>query len=414
MLAAVLPLPHNARLYAGVCVVLTLVTAAADDDVVTAPNADVDAVAGDEQQAVEQVFGKAGAVARHLRLDWAERRLTIAGEREPTLRPFVRKQEARIAAAVAKQAIEAAVKEGLSRNRAEALFGALAGGDEAPQAGLPQRQGVQFFQPAFANDADDADDADDAQASALQRAFAAAKAAAFAVGGGGGSSSSGGDGATMTERFEAGATKGTIRSNQARDELALDDTTRKLAVTRDGETELTIRVETAGGDGDSPDELLQIRQTETAFRAVLVRDGATVGAAEGETFAAAYAAAPAFVREQLLPALAAGGIVAPPLPDDAAVKAAVLAEIRAAAGRPVTAVEEKPEPDAKDASPVERAATAEWRQALRAYREKRLASLIETFRLTADAAYLRGLLAGATPEDATLVRARLEKLAGAK
>lgn len=427
MLAAVLPTPRGVRLIACVCLLLTLATAAADDDVVTAPNADVEAEASDEQQADEarpadRVFGKEGAVARHLRLDWAGKRLTLTGEPEPSLRAFVRTHEARIAAGVAKQAIEAAVKEGLSRQRAEAFFGAVAGGD-APQEGQPQQQGVRLQRKfgglaavgGAAGDDDTAADDDDARgASAVQRAFAAAQAAAFAAGGGGGGSSSGGDGTNMTESFEAGATKGSIRYNPFREDLVLENATRKLTVTRDRDTVLTIRVETEGGDADVPDELLRIRQTDTAFRAVLIRDGATVGAAEGETFSAACRASPAFVRDHLLPALEAVGITAPPLPDDPAVKAAVLAEIRAAAGGPAVAAKEKHEPDAKDASPAERAAAAEWRQALRAHREKRLTAMIEAFRLTEDIDYLRGLLSGATAEDAAVVRARLEKLGNAK
>ena len=429
MMPAFPPAPRGTCLIACGCLLLTLPGAAADDDVVTAPNADaaVEAGAGDEQQPdgprpADRLFGKAGAVARHLRLDWEGKRLTIAGEQAPTLRTFVRKHEARIAAVVAKQAIEAAVKQGLSRQRAEAFFGAVAGGEDAPQEGQPQQRGIRFQQ-AFAAEAavagaggdDDPASAEEdaAGASALQRGFAAARSAAFAAGGGGGSSS-GGDGTTMTENFEAGATKGSIRFNQAREEMTLENTTRKLAVTRDGETGLTIRVETEGGDADTRDEMLRIRQTEAAFRAVVVRDGQTVGSAEGETFADACRASPAFVREQLLPALEAAGIVPPPLPDDPAAKVAVRAHLRAAAGRPAGAADEKPEPDAKDASAAERAAAAEWRQALRTFREKRLTVLIDAFRLTEDADYLRSLLDGAAAEDASIVRARLEKIAAGK
>lgn len=427
MMAALLHVPRCARLLACACLLLILNTAAAEDDVVTAPDTGAAAEAGagdqqqpDEQQPRDRVFGKEGAVARHLRLEWAGKRLTLTGEPEPSLQGFVRTHEARIAAGVAKQAIEAAVKEGLSRQRAEALFGAVAGGD-APQEGQPQQQGVRFQNMfggvAAVGGAGGDDDAaagdDDARgASAVQRAFANAKAAAFAAGGGGGSSA-GGDGTNMTESFEAGATKGSIRYNPFREDLVLENATRKLAVTRDRDTVLTIRVETEGGEGDGPDELLRIRQTDTAFRAVLVRDGATVGTAEGETFADACRASPAFVREQLGPVLASSGVVLPPGVDDPAVKAAVRAQLRAAAGLPAAA-EEKPEPDAKDASPVERAATAEWRQAVRGHRAKRCGATIDAFRLTEDVEYLRGLLDGVTAEDAAVIRSRLEKLAPTK
>lgn len=430
MLAAVLPTPRGVRLIAGVCLLLTLATAAAEDDVVTAPNAEAEA--GDEQpgaaKPADAVFGKTGALAKHLRLGWAGKRLVLDTEQMPNLSAFVAKHEKRITAGAAKQAVEAAVKEGLSRQRAEQIFGDLARGRgivppadaENAELALMQRQQVRAFRPRQLQQADgglaaeDVDDDGDADPlSPIQRAFHAAHQAAFATGGGGGSSS-GGNGAMQHESFETPGCEGSLRFNPAREDLSLEGSGRKLAITRDGDTVLTIRLETEAGEGDGPDELLRIRQTDTAFRAILVRDGATVGSAEGEHFAAACTAAPAFVREHLVPLLESIGICAPPLPEDPAVKAAVLAEIRAAAGGPAVAAEEKHEPDAKDASPAERAAAAEWRQALRAYRAKRFASLIEAFRLAEDADYLRGLLDGATAEDAAVVRARLEKLGKAK
>jgi hypothetical protein len=402
--------------------------AMADDDVVAGAGVGVAAVAeaGDEPPPEADgkhrgvLFAKDGPVARHLQLGWDGKRLAMEAERLPELQDFVNKHEKRVAAAVAKQAIDAAIKKGLSRQRAEEIFGDLMRGVLAPAAqgqqgggfGFARRQRFRHAQVA----ADDDDQAPE-RVSPLEALYGAAQAAAFEVGGGGSSGSSGRGGASVSSHFQSGSIRGQLDSSPTSAELQFSGPGHKLIVTRDGDTTLTIRVETEGAEGDAPDQLLRIRQTEKAFRATLVRDGENVGAAEGETFADAYRGAPAFVREKLAPALEAIGISLPPLPESAAVRAAVLAELRAVAGRPATAAEQAPagEPAAKVGdSAVEQAAVAEWRQAVRAHRERRFAATIEAFRLTEDADYLKSLLDGAPADDAAVIRSRLDKLATGK
>jgi len=53
---------------------------------------------------------KEGPVARHLRFGWDGRRMVLEDERLPLLQEFITKHEQRVAAAVTKQAIDAAIE----------------------------------------------------------------------------------------------------------------------------------------------------------------------------------------------------------------------------------------------------------------------------------------------------------------
>ncbi len=92
--------------------------AMADDEAVAGAVAGVAAVAeaGDEPQVKadgkqrQVLFLKEGPVARHLRFGWDGRRMVLEDERLPLLQEFITKHEQRVAAAVTKQAIDAAIE----------------------------------------------------------------------------------------------------------------------------------------------------------------------------------------------------------------------------------------------------------------------------------------------------------------
>ncbi len=90
--------------------------AMADDEAVAGAVAAVAAQAGNEPQVKadgkqrQVLFLKEGPVARHLRFGWDGRRMVLEDERLPLLQEFITKHEQRVAAAVTKQAIDAAIE----------------------------------------------------------------------------------------------------------------------------------------------------------------------------------------------------------------------------------------------------------------------------------------------------------------
>ncbi len=169
---------------------------------------------------------------------------------------------------------------------------------------------------------------------------------------------------------------------------------RSLTLTADGPV-LTIEWE-SGGDADGEGaETVRIKQAADRFRLVHLRDDEVVMKLEGRSFRDCCRANVDAVRRELPALLRRMGIGPPALPDDAAVQAEVVARLRRAAGRPAPA-----------------AADAEIAAAK--YRIAQASGVIDAFGLLDDAAYLGGLKATATGDDAAAIESRLEALAAGR
>ena len=139
-----------------------------------------------------------------------------------------------------------------------------------------------------------------------------------------------------------------------------------------------------------------VRQTAKAFRARIVRAGKEVLKLEAGSFRDCCRTDPEGVRRELAPLLKRIGIRLPPLPDDAAVKAEVVARLRKAAGTDQPGGAQEVAPAALEA---------------RKQRAAQLAATIDAFGLLDDRRYLEELKPTVAAEDVRAIDARLAALA---
>lgn len=169
---------------------------------------------------------------------------------------------------------------------------------------------------------------------------------------------------------------------------------RSMSLTIDG-PELTIVWEAAADADGAGEETVRIRQGADRFRLVQIRDDETTMKLDGGSFRDCCRASPDVVRRELPPLLRRIGVGPPAMPDDESVQAEVMTRLRRALGRPPQAVVDTDITAAK-------------------HRITQASAAIEAFQLLDDAAYLGGLKAKATGDDAAAIESRLEALAAGR
>lgn len=290
--------------------------------------------------------------------------------------------------------VEEGVAQGLPRDQAEVLFAGAReklAADPNDAMGFPL--GPRNAQPLF-RAVGPAEVAETAFTQALDKAAAQGHVARL----GGQSSSATGAGRETTH--ERGQFRLRLRARPGEWSATATDGSRSLSFAVAAEPRLTLTLGAGGDfaddDGDEEGETVLVRQTAKAFRARIVRAGKEVLKLEAGSFRDCCRTDPEGVRRELAPLLKRIGIRLPPMPDDAAVKAEVVARLRKAAGTDQPGGAQEVAPAALEA---------------RKQRAAQLAATIDAFGLLDDRRYLEDLKPTVAAEDARAIDARLAALA---
>ena len=343
-----------------------------------------DVVVEDEaaEPAAEQTLAKVlESSARNMPMGWKGRRLGIDLDaiRARLLAPDVARAHDAMAAAITraeKLLVDEAAANGVARDKAEQLFGDLA---EA----LAQRDrfdpGLRPLVQAW----------NDRELLGVAFGKVAEDAEKLHQGGWRG-------GSTDSFSFGCGTLEGDYESDEEGWRMNLKDSgprpvTLRMTAAKD---DLTVVWEAAGAD-DGGEEYVRLSQTAAGFRMVHVREGDVALRLQGESFRDCCRVNSEVVRREFVPLLRRMGIGPPAMPDDAAVKAEVLARLRKAA---------------RVAEPQSAGPTGESVEAGR-HRLAQASAVIDAFGLLDDAAYLASLKPAAEGADARAIDARLAALA---
>jgi hypothetical protein len=290
--------------------------------------------------------------------------------------------------------VEEGVAQGLPRDQAEMLFGGAReklAADPNDAMGFPL--GPRNAQPLF-RAVGPAEVAETAFTQALDKAAAQGHVARD------GGESSSATGAGRETNHERGQFRLRLRARPGEWSAAATDGSRSLSFAVAAEPRLSLTLgaggDVADDDGDEEGETVVVRQTAKAFRARIVRAGKEVLKLEAGSFRDCCRTDPEGVRRELAPLLKRIGIRLPPLPDDAAVKAEVVARLRKAAGTDQPGGAQEVAPAALEA---------------RKQRAAQLAATIDAFGLLDDRRYLEDLKPTVAAEDVRAIDARLAALA---
>jgi hypothetical protein len=284
-----------------------------------------------------------------------------------------------------------AVSQGLAPETAEKLFG---GSRIVPKAQRDWRFAREDRRPEFR---DDEPQLNELVETASMRAVEEAAANGILPQFGGMSSSGTGDGSETTKEY--GPFK--LRVRRQKTDVLIEATLadRSLAIDLREPHRLTVTLGEVGDpDGENGDFVL-VKQTAKSFRAKCVRNGEEILKLEGDSFLALCRERPDDVQHKLVPLLRQMGLSPPSMPDDAAVKAEVMARLRRDAGGSAAG-------GAEEAAP----GTLEVRK----HQLGQLSAAIDAFRLLDDSEYLEELKEGASPEDAQVIAARLAAIAAGR
>jgi hypothetical protein len=293
----------------------------------------------------------------------------------------------------AKLLADEGVAQGLARDKAEELFRGAR--QKLCGAAHDNRlwQGDETS-PAEALFRDDEPRPAEVAVTAFTQALEKTAAKGFVAGGGGHSASGGSDGYEAT--YERGPLTLRLRVKQGGElSASVSDANRSLTFDMAAEPRLTLKLNAAGDPDDEDGDLVLVRQTAKGFRARIVREGEEVLNLEGGSFRDCCRAHSEAVQRELAPLLQRVGVRLPPMPDDAAVQAEVVARLRKAAGTDQPGGAEEVAPGGLEA---------------RKHRVAQLSATIDAFGLLDDRRYLEDLKQTAAPDDARAIEERLAAL----